>query len=291
MRIRHLLRSFIYEQHWTLGFVEDPIMNLLDGKAFEIHYVNSMPKDRWFADPFVLDYDENIIKVLVEEFSYKLHRGRIALLIIERNKYNLVRHKIILDLKTHLSFPFIKREDGKVYVYPENSESGSWTRYEYDSDSEQLINPKVVVNEPLTDAILTEALGEKLICSTKKPNQNGSELTIYTEKGEIIQEISFPSNIARNAGDWFFEGNKVYRPAQDCNGAYGTAVILQEVTTKDDGYFFKDVRCIKSTNPHFTTGCHTFNSYKGMTVVDVHGYRRPSLVKVANIIRKILIFV
>ena len=224
------------------------------------------------------------IKVLVEEFCYTIRRGRIAQLTIDRRNYKLLEYKIILDLSTHLSFPFIQRKGGTIYISPENSESGSWNMYEYDPHAENLNRIRTIVEKPLTDAIMTDLFGEELIFATELPDQNGSALNVYSSKGKLLKTISFPSCIARNAGDWFKINNRIYRPAQDCNGAYGRAVILQEIIHNDKGSF-KDVGRIESTNPSYSTGCHTFNYYKGLTVVDLHGYRRPLLAKTAESIR------
>lgn len=281
------LRRFFYEQHWTLGFIEQPLSDIVQGRSYEIHYLKGMPKDRWFADPFILDYDSQEIKVLVEEFCYGIRRGRIARLTIERNSYRLKDYKIILDLSTHLSFPFIIRKKGKVYICPENSESGAWHMYEYDSSSDELTRLRTIINEPLTDAIVCNAFGESMIFSTHLPTQNGNVLSIFNEEGALVQEVQLNSNAARNAGDWFKAGDKVYRPAQDCNGAYGKAVIIQEVQRENDGSFkFIETQRIESTHPKYTTGCHTFNSYNDLIVVDVHGRRRPMLFKLFSGVMK-----
>lgn len=291
MSFRKKLYNFVYEQHWTLGFIEGPVSDIVEGKPYDIYYVKGMPRDRWFADPFILDYNEQTIQVLVEEFSYKIKRGRIARLSIDRNSYRLLSYKIILDLPTHLSFPFIERKNGKVYISPENSESGCWSRYEYDVESDQLKKVQVIAQEPLTDAILTDVFGEDLVFSTQIPTQNGNVLTVYDKNGVKKQTVQFSSNIARNAGDWLMVGKKIYRPAQDCNGAYGNAVIIQEVKREaDEKYVFTDVHRITSTNSMFTTGCHTLNYYKELTVVDVHGWLRPTLhaftARAKNILKK-----
>lgn len=282
------LSHFINEQHWTLGFIEQPLKDIVEGTPYEIIYVKGMPKDRWFADPFILDCDEDGIQVLVEEFCYNLRRGRIARLSIDRKSYRLLEYKIILDLPTHLSFPFIQRKNGKVYVCPENSASGSWSKYEYNLTTDSLVKVNTLPNLPLTDAVSTGLFGEGLVFATSLPDPNGDTLTAYSKDGELKQRISFPSNTARNAGDWFVVDNRVYRPAQDCNSGYGKAVILQEVTNEDGSFVFKDVRRVASTHPKFTTGCHTFNNYKGLTIVDVHGWRRPRLVKVVRSIKTLL---
>ena len=288
MSIRSKLSHYINEQHWTFGFIEQPLADIIDGKPYVINYVKGMPRDRWFADPFILEYDEDRIQVLVEEFCYKLRRGRIAWLSIDRKSYSLLEYKIILDLPTHLSFPFIQRKDGKIYICPENSASGGWSRYEYNLTTDSLVKVNTIANLPLTDAVSTELFGEELVFATSLHDPNGDSLTAYSKDGGLKQRISFPSKIARNAGDWFVVDNKVYRPAQDCSNGYGKAVILQEVANKEGVFTFKEVRRIVSTHPKFTTGCHTFNNYKGLTIVDVHGWRRPRLVKAVRSIKKLL---
>lgn len=288
MSIRRRSYSFVYEQHWTLGFIEGPVSDIVAGKPYEIHYLKGIPHDRWFADPFILDYDDKIIQVLTEEYCYRVKRGRISRLLIDRRSYRLISYSIILDLPTHLSFPFIERKDSKVYICPENSASGCWSKYEYNPESGQANKVQIIAHEPLTDAIKTDMFGEELIFSTHIPSQNGNVLTVYDSDGLKIQEIVFHSKTARNAGDWLKIGDKVYRPAQDCNGRYGRAVIIQEVLEEVDGFEFRDVRRIGSTNPLFTTGCHTFNHYRGLSVVDVHGWRRPRLVCAANALKQLL---
>ena len=289
MSLIERLNNYYFEHHLTLGFIEGSVESIVEGRPFEIHYVKGMPRDRWFADPFILDYDRQTIQLLVEDFSYKIRRGRIARLLIDRNTYRLLSYKIILDLPgQHLSFPFIERKEGKVYVSPESSASGSWSRYEYDTESGHLSNAKCISQEPLTDAVVTGLFGEELIFSTHLPTQNGNVLSVYDADGVKKQDIEFPSKVARNAGDWFKVGEKIYRPAQDCNSGYGRAGIIQEVAREGGVYCFKDIRRIESSNPKFTTGCHTFNTYKDLSVVDVRGWRRPVGVNVLSLIKKIV---
>lgn len=282
MCFRNKLSRFIYEQHWTLGFIEQPLKDIVEGKSYEIIYVKGMPHDRWFADPFILNYDDNIISVLAEEYNYNIRRGRIALLTFDRHTYSLQNYNIILELPTHLSFPFIQRKNGKVYICPENSASGSWNMYEYNPVSNQCLKIQTIIGRPLTDAIVTALLEKEYVFSTSLPDQNGNTLLMYSIDGTLQKEITFPFKIARNAGDWFCVNERVYRPAQDCNNGYGQAVIIQEVTKINGLLTFSDICRITSTHPKFTTGCHTFNHFNGLSVVDVHGWRWPRLVNWVN---------
>ena len=289
MTIKQYLYRFVYEQHWTIGFIISPLADIVNGSPYEVHFVRGMPHDRWFADPFILDYNEQSIQVLVEEFCYKIKRGRIAKLTIDRRNFRLISYKIILDLPTHLSFPYIERKDGRVYISPENSASGCWCKYEYDEDNDTLIKTQEIVREPLTDAIKINEFGEELIIATHIPTQNGNVLSVYYANGKKKYDIEFQSMIARNAGDVFKVGNIVYRPAQDCTKAYGEAVIIQEVSIGKNELCFNNILRLESPNSKYNTGCHTFNHYHGLSVIDVHGYRRNTLARLVTSIKRMML--
>lgn len=84
---------------------------------------------------------------------------------------------------------------------------------------------------------------------------------VVTEKeletrNQKLDTFLFSECIARNAGDFFECGGKVYRPAQECNRWYGNALSIQLYENGE----FKEVRRIPRL--------HTLNSYQGVMVVD-----------------------
>lgn len=101
-------------------------------KGIKLHIVSNPYKNKWFADPFILEEDDENIQFLVEEFDYYVRRGRIARIMVDKKDNKIIECSIILDLPTHLSFPAIYRVDGEVFVHPENSASGSSYIYRYD---------------------------------------------------------------------------------------------------------------------------------------------------------------
>lgn len=282
------------ESVWKIGFIQNPLDGILKDEQLSIRYL-SLPSDRWWADPFILDVTDKEIVLLVEEFQYKRKRGTIAKLVIDKKTLSVKRDEEILVLDTHLSFPAIIRKD-QIYVYPENSKSGSLKLYRYDQENNRLVDGDVICNQPLTDAIYTELLGEPMIFSTKEPNPNGNVLGLYYPQGkdmgimgnnyQIKEEITFDERIARNAGDWFEHNGKLYRPAQECNVEYGHSTYLQEIIKDNNGKLhFKNIRMLTSNDKEFQRGLHTFNRYKGMLVIDVKGYRYPKIAKVLKCIR------
>lgn len=280
------IRKLLYDNHWTIGFVQNDLGSILHGDNLEINWVNNPYKDRWFADPFILDVNEEYIILLVEEFFDPIARGRISRLVINRQSYDIVDIKPVLELSTHLSFPAIIRVDNRIYIYPENSQAGELNLYEYDIVNENCSYIKTLCKEPLTDAVLTNLFGDTMIFSTHIPSQNGNCLSCYRKRGDVyakVEDYAFSSNIARNAGDWFDFKGTVYRPAQDCNQRYGGGMYIQEVININSTEFsFKNIVRIEESCKGYELGCHTFNYYNGVTVIDVNGYRRPFLAKLGK---------
>lgn len=290
MLLKKLYNKLIAHR-WDIGFILNSIDDIINGKDLSIRYLKNPYNNRWFADPFILSFDENKIVLLVEDFWNSDQLGRISKLIIDRQTYEVLDVKVILQLDTHLSFPAIIRVDGKVYIYPENSRAGGLWIYEYDLNLDEIICIEKLSDLPLADAILTNAFGRKQLFSTKEPNPNKNLLDIYgwdNEKKafEFEDSVTFEENIARNAGVFFEFGGKIYRPAQECNHIYGHAVSLQKVEKKGDSYQFTEVRRIMP--PKGTFGIHTFNIYKGLTVIDMKVFRHSWLARPLYTIRNSL---
>ena len=269
------IRKYALEGVWNIGFVRECLDEILStDKPLHFDWMKHNFNDRWFADPFILDVTESHIIVLVEEYYNPIHRGRISRLKVNKQTFELEDVDTILQLDTHLSFPAISRKGDNIFIYPENCASGSLKLYQYDSVNNSCKPVRTLCNEPLTDAVISDISGKEYIMSTQLPNPNKNMLGCYDESG-LVQTTMFSDNTARNAGAWFNYQGQWYRPAQDCNKTYGGAVIIQKVTM--DGFKVKteDLRRIEHIHPKLNVGCHTFNHYEGITVVDVRGYKRP----------------
>lgn len=290
------LRSVVHYlqfNKWNLAFIEESLDEIIKAKTLKVHYMKGNNRKQWFADPFILDISKETIVCLVEELSYKTMKGRIAKLIIDRKNYRLKSAKILLDLPTHLSFPFIFRHNGIVYIIPENSASGGSTIYTYNQSNDSLVPHNLVANRPFTDATIFSYGESCYLITTQKPTPNGNILDIYefdTDSftvGEApIQSIVFDNDRARNAGEIFKANGERFRPAQDCNGGYGKGIILQQLKKTSEGFAFEDYCSFYPDSWIYHMGYHTFNSYKGITVVDAHGYRFPIIGRLVGLVSK-----
>lgn len=267
---------------WTIGFVETSLDDILAGKPLIINWIET-PKDRWYADPFILAVTNNTIELLVEEWDYNKEKGKITKLVLDKKRNKIKESRVILQLDTHLSFPAIYKIDGRTYICPENSQSGVTNVYIYNPEKESASLYHCICNAPLTDPIITNIWETYYLFSTQKHNANGNVLDIFTWDNEQQlfkkeQSVLFEENIARMAGHFFTNKGCVYRPAQVCNKAYGQAVSIQKISKSNSTTWdFQEVRRLYSTHKQLNKGMHTFNYYKGTIVVDAWGWYAPRL--------------
>lgn len=294
MSLRSIIHNLKFNK-WNLAFVDGSLEDIIEKGELKLHWMKGNNRKQWFADPFILEVTETTIICLVEELSYSTMKGRIARLEIDRQSYKLKNIKILLDLPTHLSFPFIYRKGEDVFVLPENSASGSSTIYKYDKIDEELIPLQIIAERPLTDATIFNDGVHSYLLSTELPTPNGQQLNIFgftDEKfmagQEPIQSVYFNNRCARNAGEIFKCGGKLYRPAQDCNGRYGKGIIIQELQIGPKGFLLHDVRSYYTDSWLYNMGYHTLNHYNGVTVIDAHGYRFPLLGRLLAVLSKLI---
>lgn len=276
MKLRELRHNL-----WNLGFIEEGLSDTLSNQSPKIHWVKKRIKDRWFADPFILDVTDSEIIILAEEYCYNVHRGRIARVVIDRKTYEEMSFEIILELQTHLSFPFIIRKNGKIFLMPENSASGCSTVYEYNDANRKLTPLHHIAEEPFADATIFEMEGQSYLCTTMLPDTNSKSVKIYTLNKDAfkvvdrVATVKFPIVCGRNPGEVFTVDGQMYRPAQDCTLRYGHGVILQKMTMENGEWRFENVNSLYPKSFKYNQGVHTFNNFKGLIVIDGRGYRNP----------------
>ena len=163
-------KNFFNSENWNIGFVDISADQLLDVKKLgKIDWMKHSYRDRFFADPFVLCADESKIVVFAEELEFDKPIGRLVELVVDAKTKQLLERYVILQLDTHLSYPIIKKMDDKIYVYPENGESGKLSVYEYILETHSLKFVNIVVEEPLTDATIVAWKDKSYLFATKVP--------------------------------------------------------------------------------------------------------------------------
>ena len=169
-----------------------------------------------------------------------------------------------------------------VEFHPENSASGGSYIYRYDIAADKLVEPKLMINEPIADAIILKDGDNYRMYATRVPDTNGCMLHEYVSNSLFgpynhIGEDSFDKNTARMAGMFLtLADGQIIRPAQDCFGDYGKAVIMY------DGHV---ELCRLSPTSYKHAGIHTFNTLGQTFDIDIKKYDFPLLYKLIRAIK------
>lgn len=273
MNIKHFIKSLLYKyvyQDWNIAIaIKNDDLSLNNIKWMKHSY-----KDRWFADPFIIDDTEEAYIVLAEEFMYSTRLGRLARLTVSKKDCTLIKNETILDISTHLSFPNPLVVDGIRYIYPENGAAGNIRFYKYGHELEL---EGLLSDLPLADATITEINGKYYIFATIGKECNGNNLRIYKSDLPMAgykecQQINFSDNIARRAGNVFEHNGQLISPAQVCNNDYGEGVSLQVLKENNGTISLKEIKRMMPPTKEYPEGFHTYNVYNNNVVV-IDGYR------------------
>ncbi|MBQ7631500.1 MAG: hypothetical protein IJS82_01905 [Paludibacteraceae bacterium] len=269
--------SKLTSSKWDLAFIKEPIEDIVSGKP--IHFIpvkNPYSDEYWFADPFILDVTDEYIYVLVEAMPATNHKGVIAKLTIQHDTMTIVKMDVILEEPWHLSFPDIQRRGDKIYILPEAAYSKQLHVYELPNTNDgKLKKVKTICDDIIWDSTITDYFGESLLFTA---HQNDFYLDIYrwdkeSEMFTLSESIHSDKQNMRMAGALFKVGERIYCPSQISTPYnYGIGVELKEISHIDGEWKLTSIRRINPPKGLLTNGLHTFNTYKGLTIVDSHSY-------------------
>lgn len=178
MSLKECIKTITAER-WNIGVIQNSLDGIVKGNDIDVRWINHKSKQSWFADPFILDVTDDEIILLVEEYYKPIGKGRISKLRVARNTQKLLNCEVVLELPTHLSFPYIFRKDSivekyikdldqdtisssdsYVYIMPENGESGHLYIYKYFPKTNNIRCLCSVLDHSVADAVPIEINNE-----------------------------------------------------------------------------------------------------------------------------------
>ena len=236
------------------------------------------------ADPFVIA-DDSGAWVYYEAFPHAVGKGRID--AVRLGPGGVVDGPVrVLEESTHLSYPMLFRWRGELWMVPESAASGRVSLYRVGQQPDALELESVLMEAPVLDPTIYEDPDGRwwlFGTVTAEHAHHGSDLLhLWSADGPLGPWEPHPRNPvvtdtrkARPAGALFVDGGRLLRPAQDCSGSYGRAVVLCEVErlTRDE-YQERVVSRIEPSWHGGLTGTHTLNRDGGIVVLDGLGWRR-----------------
>ena len=272
---KQAIQNFFYHKQWLLFIAFDSSFPFDFKKLKKI----PIPKDRFWADPFVISKNDKHY-LFIEELPFATNKGHLSVLEMDKNG-NCSKPKIILEKAYHLSYPFIFEYEGKYWMIPESWENHSIQLYE-------CINFPYEWKHKMNLMEGLDAVDSTLLYNNKKwwlftniAQQKGSSLNdelflFYADSPISNKWTAHPMNpiisnnqLARPAGNIFKRDGKLYRPSQDCSRKYGYGFNLNEIEilteTEYQEKLFKNIRpdwnkSIKRT--------HTYQFVNGLLIID-----------------------
>ena len=232
---------------------------------------------RFYADPCVFEHD-GADHVFFEEFAYKKKKGVISWSQLQSDG-TLSRPSVVLEEPTHLSYPFVFSYRGAVYMIPETTRQREIALYEA-LDFPRGWRKAAVLFENVAACDATLHVHDDrwwMFVNMRHEGFSGSdELFLFHASAPFGPWTAHPRNpiksdvrSARPAGRLFYRGDRLIRPAQDCSGTYGGALVLcavQELTTTS----YREA-VVKRLEPDWLAGnraLHTLSFSNRLEVID-----------------------
>lgn len=281
--IKSVYLTFLYKffnqkkDNWTLAFGEGLNKNL-DFKSVK---TLNLPKDEFWADPFLFKYKEEYY-VFFEKYINKIGRGIISCGKLINGEVINVEDVLITDY--HMSYPNIFEEDGEIYMIPEISEKKRLEIYRcVEFPNEWELYSSAFEGEYVVDTIYYKDKNNKkwlfLSKTVHESNDNCSELYIYSidslKLNEVISHKQNPifadCKNSRNGGAIFELGNDLIRPSQNNSyGVYGFSINFNKINTLNLNEYKEEKIINLSDSFKKYKRVHHFNSVDELFVFDCY---------------------
>ena len=246
------------------------------------------PKDRFWADPFVV-FRDNRYYIFFEECVLDDGNGIISVLALNQDG-TFDSPVPVLSKNYHLSYPFIFEHEDELYMMPESCKNRTVDLYKckkFPYEWEYCAN--LLNGRRLVDPTLLFWNDRWWLFANSVCNDNAStwdELHLYFSDSLFSENwIEHPKNpivsdvrSARPAGKIYSRDGRLYRPSQNSSGHYGYGLNISEICTlSETDYEEKIVERIEPAPDGEILSIHTLNYDHGLIVADAQRWRRKSI--------------
>lgn len=274
---RRRVRSLLFDPRWVVAYRrldedESPL-------SFTGRYRTLLPPPgRAFADPFVME-DPSGDAMLLEDYKPRSEPGRIVAVGLDPSG-SAGAPEPVLSRDTHLSYPFLMRDEGQLYMVPESRATGEVELLRATDFPLGWARDRVLMEGlPGSDATLFRHEGRFWLFVAVSPDGDPAvdELHLFSAPALGGEWTAHPANpvvadvrSARPAGALFHHEGQLLRPAQDCSRAYGWRVVLNRVETLTESeYRETPVGRIEPASRSIRRA-HTYNHSGSWEALDAH---------------------
>ncbi len=237
------------------------------------------PKDRFWADPFVISQDNKHF-IFIEEFLYKNKKGHLNCIVLD-SQGKMEDSKIILEKPYHLSYPFIFKYHDKWFLVPESAENKTVDLYEcIEFPFKWELKRNLLEGFSAYDSTLHFVNDRIWLFCTIQQSEEGSpndDLHLFSTNNLLEGKWTpHPKNpvvsdpyTARPAGKIFNHKGMWYRPSQVCIPRYGYALSINRIDQLDEKFYHETTITQNTPNWHKQLiSNHTYNSSNQLTITD-----------------------
>lgn len=276
--LRKLYGLFYNAPHWRVGWRHVDGPDVVDLRTHPSSGWHDLPDDRsrFYADPFPFEHDGRTF-VFVEDFMHAAGYGIIS--VVEFGAAGpLGVPRPVLDVGTHLSYPFVFERDGAVFMIPETVATGTVDLYRAVSFPDRWEKEATLLSGiEASDATLFEHDGRWwMLACVRDGGAYSDALHIWSapnfrgpwrphRRNPVLVDIGS----ARPAGRVVSRDGALIRPFQDCREGYGVALGLARITRLDDDAFEQQVETILRSGPLWPgRRLHTLNRAGRLECID-----------------------
>ncbi len=258
---------------WAVAYRFDEERPLFDQGRAAFHVLHDDMR-RYYADPFPFQHDGRYF-IFVEDFPFETQRGCISVATLDRNG-SISPPRIVLEEPHHLSFPYVFKHNGQIWMIPESADAGRIDLYRAE-DFPRRWKREGSLLEGLAayDATLLRHDDRFWMFASLGRWQSTSwdNLSIYHADDlfgpwtpHAQNPVLLDAMRCRAAGAPFPRNGRILRPVQDCSRIYGGAITLNRVDSLSaKGFRQTEIGRIDCGTP----GCHTYNRHGDLEVLDI----------------------
>ncbi len=272
-KIKKRLRQTFFIERWNIGIIDAPIHEVALSKNvnWEVKWLREKNGSDFRADPFGISTSSgtHLLFELMRD-----SRGQINVL------ENGAREKVLIENKSHLSYPYTFTADGTTYIVPECSETEGVRIYPIESKSLQPGTPiDLKIELQAVDPSIIHHDGRWWIFCTDR-TRKGADTRLHIFFADQLRGpwVSHPMNpvktdirSARPAGHLFIHNGSLFRPSQDSSKSYGGRIIINRIDELSPERFSEtDINVLSPDNftGPYRLGTHTISALGDKTCID-----------------------
>lgn len=263
---------------WTIGWRFDQSASLLDKSDATFRILAGGPSS-YFADPFPFQHKgQNFI--FVEQYLYSKNRGCIAVVALDQDGAASTP-RIILEEPHHLSYPFVFEHAGQIWMIPESGAAQNVCLYRAVEFPYRWTREACLIEgiEAYDVTPLHHKEGFSFFVSPRLwKSSSWDVLDLYhadnltgSWTSHAAGPVLIDARFSRPAGAFIERAGSILRPAQTCLRGYGDAVTFCRIDAISASDFAQTPIGRIRSGPF---GCHTYNRYAGLEVIDLFGQTR-----------------